>query len=104
VYIRPGADKVPIWELWDPAVHLRGSMAPDDMVPHDVVYAFKRSWQYLQDTYHVGMRLPLNKHVNPNTMLDVLFYCDPDEMVMIAVGKDGDGPTCPPSNCNASRT
>ncbi len=95
VYLRPGPDMVPVWEVWDPLSTFPSQSAPDDFCPHDVIYHFKRSWQWLQDTYNLRGRLPLTKNMQTDTMIECLLYCDPDELVMIAVGKDGDGANMP---------
>lgn len=97
VYIRPGPDMIPVWETWDPLSTFPSDTAPDDYVPHDVIYHFKRSWQWLQDTYQLGGRLPLGKNGHNEGMIDCLLYCDADEMTMVAIGKDDDGAPLPPT-------
>lgn len=91
VYIRPGRNGIPIWEVWDALNTFPSDTSPDDFVPNNVIYNFKRSWQWLQDTYHVGARLPLAKNKSPEGMVDCLLYCDSTEMQMIAIGTDADG-------------
>lgn len=95
VYIRPGKDMVPVWEVWDPLNTFPAPSAPDDYVPSDVIYSFKRSWRWLQDTYNLGARLPLGDNKSPDGMIDCLLYCDDTEMVMVALGTDTNGEALP---------
>jgi hypothetical protein len=91
VYVRPGEEMIPRWELWDPLSTFAAPTAPNEMVPSDAIYHFKRSWKWLQDTYDLGKRLPLGEKASPDSMVDCLLYCDASEMTMIAINKDGDG-------------
>jgi len=86
VYLRPGSDGIPVWEICDPLQTFPAPSPRSEMVPSDCIFAYRRSWKWVQGTY--GIAMPRGRDGTPDTMLDILFYMDADEMVMVAVGKD----------------
>lgn len=100
VYLRPGGsgdtpklDHIPVWETWDP---LATFPAPgDELVPSDCIYAFKRSWQWLNDHYNIAARIPIGDK-SVDALLECLFYCDADILALVCIGhedQDGHVPT-----------
>lgn len=99
VLIRPGPDGYPKWEIREPLTTFPAPSDPDDLIPSDCIFAFRRSKQYLKDNYDIT-RLPWDQERRDmygrptvtDPMVDVLQYIDKDEYVMVAVGTaDDDG-------------
>lgn len=89
VWVRPG-DGIPEWEVWDPLNTFPAPGAPDEYVPSDVIYSFKRSYRWLLNTYP-HLRGVLQHKGELDNMVDCLLYCDANEFTMIAVAQeDGD--------------
>lgn len=86
VYLRPGQDGTPAWEVCDPLMTFPAPTPRSEMVPSDCIFAYRRSWKWVRDTY--GVSMPRGRNDSPDTMLDVLFYMDDAEFVMVAVGKE----------------
>ena len=90
-YLRPGSEKeggIPIWEVMDPLATFPAPMPMGQMVPSDCIFAFRRSWTYLNQTYNIQAKIPLSKDQTVDTMLTVLLHMDDEYMTMIAVGNE----------------
>lgn len=86
VYLRPGPDSYPIWEVRDPLASYPAPCAPDDLVPPDCIFAFRRTLGWLRENYDI-YGFPTGKDATPDTLYDVLQYCDADVLVLVAVGR-----------------
>ncbi len=84
VYLMPGPDRIPRWVICDPLTTFPAPGAPDDLVPSDCIFAFRRSWQWVSDTYDV--HLAQARDHTPDSMVDILLYMDDAEMVMVGIG------------------
>lgn len=64
---------------------------PDEMVPTDTIFTFKRSLAWLQKTYPGQMgRLSKGPDVTPDTMFELMEFVDADELVLGVIGRPRD--------------
>lgn len=91
VLVRPGKNDIPRWEVRDPLATFPSPMDPDELVPEDCIFSFRRSVGYLRTHYDNLAFAPLGTDRSPvtnDTMVDVLHYIDADQITMVAVGKE----------------
>src|ERR1044072_1087865 len=90
VIVRPHKQwEMPVWHARNPLSTFPGfSNDPDDITPHDCIFAFQRSLKWLQDNFDEPMRL-LYKGENPHGshQFELLEYVDCDTHVLACLGK-----------------
>ena len=84
VYVMPGDDRIPRWVICDPLSTFPAPGAPNELVPIDCIFAFRRTWKWVHATY--GIALPRAREDSPDAMVDILLYMDDREMVMVGIG------------------
>jgi hypothetical protein len=89
VYVRPGPDGYPVWELQDPLCTFPAPGAPDDIVPTDAITRTTRSLRWLQMKYpNESTRLSRGPHDTGDTMFEVLRYVDSEQITLVALGRE----------------
>lgn len=88
VFVRPGPDGYPIWELRDPLSSFPAPSAPDDLTPPDCIFNFKRTLRWLNMYYpdHTP-RLTRRDNWGWDDNIDIVQYVDDTELTMIAIGQ-----------------
>ena len=78
---------VPQWHLRSPLTAFPAAGDdPDEMVPSDCIFAYRRSRRWLTDRYPAPMAR-LAKGENPDDMYEVMEYVDADELVLCVAGR-----------------
>jgi len=95
VILRPDFNTgLPTWQLASPLHTYPGPVDnPDDMVPPDAIFAYRRPWSWLKATYPAKVNAMAAGMPAPDERFDVLEYIDANESVLIAVGKPKAGRT-----------
>ncbi len=89
-------DEIPRWHLRSPLTTFPAmGDDPDDMVPTDVIFCYKRSRRWLAERYPSPMAR-LAKSENPDAKYEVMEYVDADELVLCVAGQ------VPPSGSQSS--
>lgn len=80
--------EVPVWQLWNPLCTFPAmGDDPDDLVPSDCIFAYRRSEAWLNARYGFAMqRLSKGSGHGPDTMFELLECCDATERTLLVVG------------------
>lgn len=93
VMLRPDPDGLPIWENRHPLTSYPDLAAgPDDLVPQDAIFTYKRSRSWLETRYPDTMRR-LSK--GQTKSFDVIEYVGPDDIVLMVLAGKNDNPYYP---------
>ena len=80
---------LPVWTVRDPLTTFPAPMfGPDDMAPYDTIFTFERTFSWLQDNYPEGAEKIRHQDVQGSDLYQLVEYCDPEETVLVAVGRD----------------
>lgn len=96
VLIRPDFQKkIPCWSIRNPlTAYLAPSEDPDSITPHDAIFTYRRSYQWLQHAYPVALnglyRGPTGTVPKQDDLYELLEYHDAYETVLCVVGKQRD--------------
>lgn len=85
VLIRPGRDDIPRWEVRDPLTTFPAPADPDDIIPADCIFGFRRSLAWLRAHYDLSGFQP-GPNATPESLYDVLQYVDDTQIALVAVG------------------
>ena len=80
---------LPVWTVRDPLTTFPAPMfGPDDMAPYDTIFTYERTFSWLQDNYPEGAEKIRHQDVQGSDLYQLVEYCDPEETVLVAVGRD----------------
>lgn len=93
VIIRPDAHReIPFWHVRDPLMTFPApGEDPDELVPQDCIFGYKRSLGWLIENYEPKIRnLYRRKTTGVNSLFDCIEYVDAEQITLLAVGHDRD--------------
>ena len=90
VFIRPGSDGIPVWELQEPLQTFPAPCDPDELVPPDCIVSLRRSYRWLADRYDL-VGLSRTRDNTDDTLFTVLRYVAADEHVLVCMGQEDNG-------------
>jgi hypothetical protein len=96
VVMRPDPKReIPQWSIRNPlTAYIAPSEDPDSITPHDAIFTFRRSWQWLTYCYPVeimGLYTgPQGSVPKQDDLFDLLEYHDATETVLAVVGRQRD--------------
>lgn len=80
---------LPVWTVRDPLTTFPAPVfGPDDMAPYDTIFTYERTFSWLQDNYPEGAEKIRHQDVQGSDLYQLVEYCDPEETVLVAVGRD----------------
>ena len=80
---------LPVWTVRDPLTTFPAPVfGPDDMAPYDTSFTYERTFSWLQDNYPEGAEKIRHQDVQGADLYQLVEYCDPEETVLVAVGRD----------------
>ena len=80
---------LPEWTVRDPLTTFPAPMfGPDDMAPYDTIFTYERTFSWLLDNYPEGAEKVRHQDVQGSDLYQLVEYCDPEETVLVVVGRD----------------
>ena len=80
---------LPVWTVRDPLTTFPAPVfGPDDMAPYDTIFTYERTFSWLQDNYPEGAEKIRHQDVQGSDLYQLVEYCDPEETVLVVVGRD----------------
>tara|TARA_B100000287_G_scaffold353790_1_gene343710 strand:+ start:1828 stop:3579 length:1752 start_codon:yes stop_codon:yes gene_type:complete len=80
---------VPEWTVRDPLTTFPAPLfGPDDMAPYDTIFTYERTYDWLMDNYPDHAFKLRHKDTKGSDLYQLVEYCDPEETVLVAVGRD----------------
>lgn len=104
VLIRPAADGIPRWEIRDPLSTYPAATDPDDLLPPDCIFSYRRPYSWLRANYPDAFYSTSKRHPDPDDLYDILQYIDADDLVLICVGQTQPHQRETPTHAELART